>query len=731
MIKKFQQFTFSLLFIFVQNASALDAEDSHYQESHSPDEASSLPAVSEDDYIGDVPKVLTVSRLAQSVADTPAAVTVIDRETIRASGALDIPELFRLVPGMYVGANAGYVYSTNHTVSYHGMTNAYAGTMQVMINGRSVYNSLFGGVKWSELPLAMVDIERIEVTRGPNAASHGANSFFGVINIITKSGADLPANSVIASHGSGRNELFYRHAGVADSLNYRVTAGYRQDDGLDDRNDFKRTRLLNAALEYRVNPTNNVAFEFGAAEAARGEGDINEDNQVFLPRTKQVNNYYGLVRWNHQWSDTSDIQLQAYYSCDSSDDPVTSANLRPVVNDLLVASAVKQDVIAADVTKTGAQRRAARRAAASLRAAASGLGSYYLNINNDVEMERSDIELQQTFSVGSDIRAVWGGSVRRDSLYAPFFLNTKKTDNFDLQRLFAHVEWSPHPMWTVNTGAMVEHNDFTGTDNSPRASLHFKPTSNQAIRLGISSALRTPNYVEEKFKSRYFLPTRLSAPFPSALLLQINDNNGDLKPEQIISREIGYWGKWDKLSVDVRVFNDRISNLIRNGTGEKIAAPADVLVLNRRGEIERKANRGAATVEGFELQTQWKLNENTQLLLNHSHINVRALADGLKQSFAESAPSNTLTAMLTHQFTSNWDASIAYYQTSQTTQLGDGDPVDLIRQCNVRVARKFNAGRWSGEVSGVVENLFDSHYQEFADYNTLKRRAHINLRLDF
>ena len=153
--------------------------------------------------------------------------------------------------------------------------------------------------------------------------------------------------------------------------------------------------------------------------------------------------------------------------------------------------------------------------------------------------------------------------------------------------------------------------------------------------------------------------------------------------------------------------------------------------LNRRGEIERKANRGAATVEGFELQTQWKLNENTQLLLNHSHINVRALADGLKQSFAESAPSNTLTAMLTHQFTSNWDASIAYYQTSQTTQLGDGDPVDLIRQCNVRVARKFNVGRWGGEVSGVVENLFDNHYQEFADYNTLKRRAYINLRLDF
>jgi iron complex outermembrane receptor protein len=87
--------------------------------------------------------------------------------------------------------------------------------------------------------------------------------------------------------------------------------------------------------------------------------------------------------------------------------------------------------------------------------------------------------------------------------------------------------------------------------------------------------------------------------------------------------------------------------------------------------------------------------------------------------------------LLTHRFDSNWDASLAYYQTSKTTQLGDGNPVDLIRKCDIRVARKFSSGNWNGEVSGVVENLFDSHDQEFADYNTLKRRARINLRLDF
>ena len=117
--------------------------------------------LSEEDYCGELPKVLTVSRLAQAAADAPSAVTVIDRATIRASGAVDIPELFRLVPGMYVGTNAGFVYSTDYAVSYHGLNSAYVGSMQVLINGRSVYSPLYGGVKWSELPLAIADIERI------------------------------------------------------------------------------------------------------------------------------------------------------------------------------------------------------------------------------------------------------------------------------------------------------------------------------------------------------------------------------------------------------------------------------------------------------------------------------------------------------------------------------------------------------------------------------------------
>lgn len=656
-----------------------------------------LPEImSEEDYIGEVPKVLTVSRLSQAAADVPSAVTVIDRETIRASGIIDLPEIFRLVPGMYVGANAGFVYNTNHSVSYHGITSAYAGNMQVMINGRSVYSPLFGGVNWSELPIAIIDIDRIEVTRGPNAASYGANSYFGVINIITQTPAEAPANSVIATHGSGRNEVFYRHAGRQDALSYRFTAGYRQDEGLDDRNDFKRTRFINTQADYLINFKDTLELEFGIADGARGEGNIDEDAIIFLPRTKQINNHFGLIRWRHHISDTSDFTLQAFHSYDKSDDETTSINLRPILGAL-----------------------------------GPFIVSDNLQVNNAVVQQRSDIEAQQTFALGSQIRAVWGGSARQDSVYAPHYLASRKTDYFNLQRLFGHVEWRAHEKLTVNAGAMMEHNDFTGTDISPRASLNFKPHPNHTFRIGASSALRTPNYVEEKFRDRLVLPTTLAN--PSTLIFQYRANKGNVAPEQIVSRELGYLGKFGGLQLDVRLFSDQIDDVIRDGDRTDFTVPANTLLLNPflDADVVTNVNQGAARVEGLEFQANWHLGRNTSLLVNHAYIHIRETEEGLKRDYISSAPRNTFSSLLTHRFNRQWDASLAYYQTSEANLLGDGEEVDLIRKSDLRVARKFESGRWNGEVTMVIENLFNNHYEEFAQYNTFKRRGRINVRLDF
>ncbi|MDP3038059.1 MAG: TonB-dependent receptor plug domain-containing protein, partial [Rhodocyclaceae bacterium] len=89
-------------------------------------------AAEEDPFLADLPIVLTPSRLQQPQNEAPAAVTVIDRALIKATGYRDIPRLLRLVPGMQIGQERG----SRHWVTYHGMGNDYPSWMQVLIDGR-------------------------------------------------------------------------------------------------------------------------------------------------------------------------------------------------------------------------------------------------------------------------------------------------------------------------------------------------------------------------------------------------------------------------------------------------------------------------------------------------------------------------------------------------------------------------------------------------------------------
>lgn len=73
-----------------------------------------------------LPQVLTATRLKQSAAAVPGSMTVIDSELIKASGARDISELLRLVPGMMVGYTSG----NQASVNYHGTSASDASTLR-------------------------------------------------------------------------------------------------------------------------------------------------------------------------------------------------------------------------------------------------------------------------------------------------------------------------------------------------------------------------------------------------------------------------------------------------------------------------------------------------------------------------------------------------------------------------------------------------------------------------
>ncbi len=127
---------------------------------------------------------VTTSRSEQDVLDVPGNVTVIDRDTIERSGVQTVPDLLRREAGIYVQNT-----TTNpegFTVETRGFNNGAGngGRTLVLIDGRPVNEPGSGSPDWSFI--ALDNVERIEVVRGPVSAAWGDHAMGGVIQIITR-----------------------------------------------------------------------------------------------------------------------------------------------------------------------------------------------------------------------------------------------------------------------------------------------------------------------------------------------------------------------------------------------------------------------------------------------------------------------------------------------------------------------------------------------------------------
>src|ERR1700674_5863694 len=86
--------------------------------------------------------ITSVSKKEKQLFDTPAAVYVVSREEIRSSGARNVPDALRLVPGMEVAQ----INSSTWDVGVRGFDERFSNKMLVMIDGRSLYSAIFGGI---------------------------------------------------------------------------------------------------------------------------------------------------------------------------------------------------------------------------------------------------------------------------------------------------------------------------------------------------------------------------------------------------------------------------------------------------------------------------------------------------------------------------------------------------------------------------------------------------------
>lgn len=694
-----------------------------------------MPAAAEDDvYFSELPMVASLSRLPQRLEDAPGSVTVIERDVIKASGARDLSDVFRLVPGFQTFPNN----TDSARVTYHGLTDEdYSPRVQVLVDGRSLYSPLFrNGVNWALIPVALEDIERIEVVRGSNAVSYGTSAFLGVINIVTVDPSLTRGVSVSTAYGNqGVRDYTLRSGGKLGEMGaYRFTYQQRSDNGLTDRYDWQDandSRLLDLRVDLQATPYDALELNLGRAEAKSifgrasvvggvpsGVGKLDDPFRDF-----DQSNTHLQALWRRSLMSGGEFRLRYAFSEDWATDAHQELKTGVFANNGVSMPVLMQ------VDAYGGRSRT------------------HL------------IEAQHVFSPLDDMRAVWGGSWRSDRLTTPDYLYGQGEVSRRVAHLFGNLEWKPVRWFTGNAGAALEHDSLGGMHESPRVSGNFHLNSENTLRLAWAKAYRTGSIVDYLGDRRY-LPYAMANGTPIAvgsIYRRRFLGDPEMAAEKLETLEAGYLGDWKSLhmSLDVRAFLEKIPNRLMSIQRTLPASLCDVRDLNgsctTTGADYMTAIQ-SVRIRGIEYQWRWQPFDETRIVASQAFMHIDAdflpglnfsTQDQIKLSLLtqRSAPTHSSSILLMQKLPFGLDFSLAGYWLG-SSRWSQNTEVPAYRRLDARLGWPFNLGGQRGEVALTVQSLDGSHIEykgwngspgdaSFYAARVVERRSWVSLRLDF
>lgn len=430
-------------------------------------------------------EVTSVSRAPQKLSEVASAIQVITREAIIRSGATNIPEALRLATNLQVAQ----LNSSAYIISARGFNTVFANKLLVLIDGRSVYTPLFGGVLWEMQHVLLEDVEQIEVISGPGGTMWGANAVNGVINIITKRAKDTIGLYLSAASGPS----FLRDSSnpegepfkTSDFLKRAFAARFGKQ--LSDKTFLRvyaqhtarnSTLLGDTARNTDDWEVSQAGFRLGTSVSTKD--DLSFQGNVYLGRkdpSGKVANFDGqnfLTRWSRTHSERSELVLEAYFDRYYRDDPAATAD----------------------------------------------------------EMVTVDFDFQHRYKITSNNNLLWGIGYRFVEDHVINRTNIGLLPSYrtmPMYTAFLQNETAVTDFLKVTVGSKFQHNVFTGTEFQPSIRLAATVNAKNTIWGALSEAVRTPSRMDVDYY--LFLP-------PNPVIVR-----GDPKTfvsERLKAYELGY-----------------------------------------------------------------------------------------------------------------------------------------------------------------------------------------------
>ena len=584
---------------------------------------STASVLTELDFLGEMPVVLSVSRLAQRLDDAPGAVTILDRHFIRMSGARDVADLLRVVPGFQTATT----FETDaQLASYHGRVDDWSNRLQVLIDGRSVYSSaLQGSVGIGLQTLALEDVERIEILRGSNSAAYGARAFLGVVNIVSRDVRQTLGNRMQLTTGDNAVADLGASLGWGnEQAAYRVSVDSRGDEGLRKTGTVagnsgrNRVSRINFSGFGSLGDASELNLRVGLMEIEAFRGDF--ASQGNLQRLRFMGSGFGQLDWRRTLSADEEVKVGVSVTRFENRDgfPYLESGPSP--------------------------------------SAYSGI-----RIGFDSNEVNSVVDAQYTRRYSPALRTVMGAEIRSESLQSASTFDGLGPIQTRFLRAYANAEWFVVPSLVINAGALAEQSTLGGDTFSPRAMANWHVSETQTLRAGASTAFRPPSPYE-KFALVNYYDTNGANP------LTYVRAKGLIAPEKVFSRELGYHLNVPKWGVDgdLRIFNERISDGIRspytaNGPPSE---PVDFV------------NSDNYDIKGVEFQVQWKPTANTRLFWSQTWTDITGLplqnatpgAEDLQPYRVQHSAARLAGSLaVMHTFANGADVSLVYHDANESS----------------------------------------------------------------
>ena len=191
------------------------------------------------------PVVVTATRTARPSSEVISSVTVVTAEEIALSGAKNLAEALRGSVGLHI-TDSGTP-GSKASVSIRGSE---AGQVLVLLDGVRLNSAQMGMFDLGNLPVAVEDIERIEILRGPASALYGSNALGGVLQIFTRKVTSEPVTRLSYSEGRyDTREASFATSGTKGEVRYQLGASRGHSQGYRDNSEFDESQL-NAMVGY-------------------------------------------------------------------------------------------------------------------------------------------------------------------------------------------------------------------------------------------------------------------------------------------------------------------------------------------------------------------------------------------------------------------------------------------------------------------------------------------------